>query len=179
MSEEDWFYDGVRYASLKGLFNGVSDDKFDPQGNVTRAQLVTILWRLAGSPKPAKLAPFSDLSSDWYVEAVSFAYERGIADGVGGGRFKPDDPVTREQAALFIMRYSEKIDRQDTSVRVSLSFFADADNVSAYAYDAVSWAVACGIISGMQNGEGIDISPQGNMTRAQASTVFTRILRMK
>lgn len=177
VSEDDWFYDGVRYTTLKGLFKGVSDDSFDPQGTVTRAQLVTILWRLAGSPRAERLAPFTDLTSDWYVEAISFAYERGIADGVGGGRFSPDAPVTREQAALLIMRYSAKIGGSDTHGRADLSGFADTDRISSFAIDALSWAVSYGIIGGMRSGTATVLMPQGGMTRAEAAAVFTRMLR--
>lgn len=176
VSENDWYYDGVRYSTLSGLFNGVTDNSFSPKGLVTRAQIVTVLWRLAGSPRASKLAPFTDLSADWYVLAISWAYENKIADGVGENSFAPDDCVTREQAALFIMRYADFIG-DDVSDRASLDGYYDASEVSAYAKGAVSWAISKGIFTGIADGGRLCIEPRGSMTRAQAATVFTRMLR--
>ena len=165
-----WYADDVKYAYDHGLMNGTGPFTFLPEATTTRAQVVTILHRLAGSPQVAGV-PFNDTPADaWYTPAVAWAYHIGIVNGVGGGRFAPNSPVTREQLAVMLYNYANTAG-YPTFARAELGKFTDADRVSAWAADALSWANAVELINGVG---GNRLNPGGNATRAQVSAILHR-----
>ena len=171
VSEKAWYYDAVQYASQNGLMNGVGNGKFDPEGSMTRAMLVTVLWRYEGEPAEGENT-FTDVpNGTWYTDAVAWAAEKGIVGGVGNGNFDPNGSITREQMATILFRYAQN-KGIETSKRGELSGFADSGNVSSWAKDAVQWTVAEGIINGSDG----KLLPQGNATRAQVSAILMRFL---
>ena len=166
-----WYAGAVDYAMENSLMNGVGDKKFDPEGSMTRAMLVTVLWRYEGSPKKGTNT-FSDVpNGQWYTEAISWASAEGIVGGVGNGKFDPEGKITREQMATILFRYAQK-KGIDTSKRGNLGDFPDANRVSSYAKDAVQWAVGEKIINGSDG----KLLPQGNATRAQVATILMRFI---
>ena len=162
-----WYVDGIKYALGHGLMNGVDTDKFEPNGNVTRAMLVTVLYRLADKPSVSGATiPFTDVKSgDWYYDAVVWAYNKGIGNGTSETTFAPNAPVTREQLVTFLWRYVG----QPASAQ-SLDAFPDNATVSSYAHTALQWAVEKSII----NGNGGNLEPLGYATRAQIAVIFMR-----
>lgn len=166
-----WYHDGVDYAVSHGLFKGVALDRFDPEGTMTRAMLVTVLYRLDGAPAIAPDTGFSDVpENEWYAQAIAWGKLRGIVDGVGGGKFAPEDKVTREQAATILYRYA-RYKGSDTSAAADISTFRDAASVSAYAEEPMAWSVAEGLVGGI---EGNRLDPQGSATRAQLAVILMR-----
>lgn len=165
-----WYHEGVGYAIANGLMKGVAKDQFDPYGDLSRAMLVTILYRLEGEPKVSGANPFSDVEAgSWYDKAVNWADAKGIVNGYGNGKFGPTDNITREQMAAMMMRYS-KYKKIDTSKRDNLRSFSDAGSVSSWARENMQWAVAEGLIEG----SGKKLSPQDPTTSAQAATILMR-----
>ena len=137
-----WYHEGVDYAIANGLMKGVAKDQFDPYGDLSRAMLVTILYRLEGEPKVSGANPFSDVEAgSWYDKAVNWADAKGIVNGYGNGKFGPEDNITREQMAAMMMRYA-KYKKIDTSKRDNLRSFSDAGSVSSWARENMQWAVA-------------------------------------
>ncbi len=170
-----WAHEGIDYVVEKGLFSGVSETAFAPDGSMTRGMLVTVLWRYAGSPRVGQSA-FDDVLPDlWYAQAVAWAAEEGIVTGVSPQRFDPDGKITREQMAAILYRYGEK-KGIDTSGQADLSRYPDEGECSDYARSALSWACAEGLITGKED-HGINyLDPQGCATRAQVATIFMRFL---
>ena len=169
----DWFYDCVVYVYENGLMDGVSDARFAPDGTVTRAQLVTILWRLDGGPAVNYLLPFTDVTEgEWYTEAVRWAASEGIVNGVSDTEFAPGADVTREQFAAILYRYAQ-YRGYDVSIGESTNIlsFTDFDTVSEYAVSALQWACGEGIITGVTEST---LVPQGTATRAQAAAMLQR-----
>ena len=172
--QKAWYVEAVNYAVRNGLMNGVGNDQFNPEGSMTRAMLVTVLWRYEGEPEAGKNT-FSDVpNGQWYTKAVAWAAENGIVGGVGNNRFDPNGEITREQMATILFRYAEK-KGIDTSKRGSLNIFSDEKQLSAYAKDAVQWAVAEQIINGSDG----KLLPQGSATRAQVATILMRFIENK
>ena len=172
--QKAWYVEAVNYAVQNGLMNGVGNDQFNPEGSMTRAMLVTVLWRYEGEPEAGKNT-FSDVpNGQWYTKAVAWAAENGIVGGVGNNRFDPNGEITREQMATILFRYAEK-KGIDTSKRGSLNIFSDEKQLSAYAKDAVQWAVAEQIINGSDG----KLLPQGSATRAQVATILMRFIENK
>ena len=169
-----WAYDAIQYVYGEGLMAGTSGSTFNPEGTTTRGQIVTILWRLSGSPQVDYLLDFSDVDEDsYYGEAVRWAASEGIAGGYGGGVFGPDDPITREQLATMLWRYAQT-EGYDVSVGedTNILSYTDAFDVAEYAISAMQWACGAGVING--TGDGSTLTPQGEATRAQAATVLMR-----
>ena len=169
-----WAYDAIQYVYGEGLMAGTSGSTFNPEGTTTRGQIVTILWRLSGSPVVNYLMDFDDVDpAAYYAEAIRWATSEGIAGGYGGGMFGPDDPITREQLAVMLHRYAQH-EGYDVSIGedTNILSYADAFTVSEYAVAALQWACGAGIISG--TGDGSTLTPQGEATRAQAATVLMR-----
>lgn len=167
---DSWYAQGVYEITSRGLMDG-DGDRFDPQGTMTRAMLVTALYRLSGSPEQTKENPFTDVPDDaWYADAVVWAAEQGIVTGVTSTTFQPDGSVTREQLAAILYRY----DGGD-GARGDLTAYPDSASVSAYAVPGLSWAVKAGIVTG-SNGL---LVPQGTATRAQGAAMLWRYLEMK
>ncbi len=175
VKEGQWFYEAVEYAFVNGLMNGTSEDKFSPNDPMTRAMLVTVLWRAEGSPSTDVSDPFTDLKQDWYRDAVAWAYANEIVNGMTKDTFSPNGKITREQIATIIYRYAQYKGR-DTSGTPSLSAFPDANMVHDYASDAVSWAVSESLIAGTKSGSKVILDPRGNATRAQVATILQRYL---
>ena len=171
VTEEDWFYDAVRYAYENGLMDGVGEGLFAPNSETTRAQLVTILYRLAGQPAVSGDLPFPDVESGtWYTDAVAWAAQNGIVNGVSDTEFAPGDDITREQLAAILYRYAA-CQGYDVSQRADLSGFGDASSISGYAQEALSWAHAQGLVLGFEDGS---LRPQGTASRAQIATILMR-----
>ena len=175
-SPDSWYASAVRYTYDNGLMNGTGEYSFEPESSMTRAMLVTVLWRYAGQPQAAA-NPFTDVpGGEWYTQAVAWAAENGVVNGIGGGKFDPNGRVTREQAAAILFRYAA-MSGFDTSARGNLDQYPDRGDVSGYAVEPLSWAVAEGLIKGTDNGNGILLDPQGNATRAQVATIIMRFIR--
>ena len=171
VTESDWFYDAVTYAYENGLMDGVGMGLFAPNSETTRAQLVTILYRLSGQPAPSGDSGFSDVETGtWYTDAVAWAAQNGIVNGVSGTQFAPGDDITREQLAVILYRYAT-YQGYDVSQRADLSGFVDAGTISTYAQEALSWANAQGLVLGFEDDS---LRPQGNASRAQIAAVLMR-----
>ena len=174
VTESDWFYDDVRFANQNGLFNGVEKDLFAPEKSMTRGMLVTVLWRLDGETAPKTATTFTDVDANaYYADAVAWAAESGIVNGIGGNKFDPEGNVTREQIAAILFRYAA-FKGVDTAARADLTAFPDAEKTSAYARDALSWAVAAELVKGTKEGSTIYLDPQGSATRAQVAAILSR-----
>ena len=168
VNEGDWYYDAVAFVCEKGLFNG-TDKGFEPSGKMTRAMLVTVLYRLSGE-EASSVSAFSDVKAgDWYCDAVSWAYAAGIVNGVNDTTFAPNDSITREQLAAILYRFA-KMQGEDVG-GTDISGFSDAGYVSDYAKDAISYAVKNGIITG--KGEN-SLAPGDSATRAEVATMLMR-----
>ena len=171
----DWFYGDVEYVYDEGLMNGTSGTRFDPNGVLTRAMVVTILYRMEVEPEAVRtFNTFSDVSrSDWYGEAVEWAAANGIVNGYSDGRFGPNDPITREQLAAILYRYAAFKGYEVTKANTtSLAGYPDAAKVSGYAVPAVQWAVGKGLINGVSG----KLAPQSTATRAQVAAIIHRFL---
>ena len=167
VTEGAWYYDAVSYVYVNGLMDGVSASEFAPDANMTRAMLVTILWRLEGEPVVNYLMPFADVDGGaWYAEAVRWAASEGIVEGVSASEFAPDAEITREQLAAILWRYAG-----EPATAANLAAFTDAASVSAYAADATAWCVEQGIITGTT---ATTLAPQGAATRAQCAAMLMR-----
>ena len=171
VDENDWFYDEVVYVYENGLMNGVGGNRFAPNTATNRAMLATILYRLAGEPDVSGDLPFTDVAAgQWYTDAVLWAAQNGIVNGVAEGIFAPMNTLTREQLVTMLYRYAEA-EGYDVSAAADLSGYPDAGKVLSYAQKAMSWAVAEGIVAGMDDGT---LNPAGNATRAQIATILMR-----
>lgn len=171
VSERDWFYSDVAYVYANGYMEGVSSTKFAPYQNTTRAQIVTILWRLTGEPRAMKSNKFSDVSSAaYYDKAVSWAVEAGVVNGFDAKTFKPNDYVTREQLAAILYRYAEYMNLS-TRGASNLTKYDDYYQIGTWARDAMAWANYHGLINGVSYTR---IDPKGLATRAQVAAILHR-----
>ena len=167
----DPYYESVKYVYEHNpqLMNGVSADSFDPQGNLTRAAIVTVLYRLEGSPAVNPSNDFNDVKSgEWYADAVAWAVSKGITNGYGDGRFGPNDPITREQLATFLHRYA-KSRKLNVSASGKLPQ-SDASKVDSWALDAMKWAYSKDIIEELDG----KLAPVDNAIRHMIATALTR-----
>ena len=173
VEENGWYHTGVDFMVKNGFMNGVADDEFDVNGSLTRAQLVTILYRIAGEPESTATNPFADVADgQWYTDAVIWAAENGIVKGVNTTTFAPNDQITREQIATILFRYAKA-----EKVEGKLAGFPDAEKVSDYAADAMAWAVEQGLINGISESDGKTyLAPQETATRAQIAVILMRYL---
>ena len=161
-----WYQDAVEYVSQEGLMTGTGDRQFSPGTDLTRAQLVTILWRMQGQPAGSGSPAFDDVDEGaWYTEAVNWAAGEKLVEGYGNGHFGTADPVTREQMVTLFWR----MDGRPAAEVPDLSSYQDADTVSEWAADAIAWAVEAGVISG--KGEGL-LDPDGTATRAETAQIL-------
>lgn len=168
-----WAYDAILYAYHNGLMNGIGDEKFDPNGTLNRAMLVTILYRLEGKPAVTAVNPFDDVKDGkWYTDAIIWAADNELVNGYGNGKFGPEDDITREQMAKILFAYS-KLKGYDSSKANDLAAYTDAENISGWALDAVKWANAVNLITGRTE---TTIVPGGNATRAEAATILMRYM---
>ena len=167
-----WYYGAAAYAYNNGLFAGMTPTTFAPNATMTRAMLVSVLWRLAGEPAPKAPNTFVDVPDGaWYTDAVTWAAENGVVSGIGGSRFDPSGFVTREQTAEILYNYAHS-KGYDVSARADLTVFPDAGSVSGWAEKALSWANAAGLINGtVRDGQTI-LDPQGSASRAQVAMIL-------
>ena len=168
-----WADDGIQYCVTHQLMSGVGGNLFAPKMTTTRAQIVQILYNLEGEPKVSGTMPFTDLTQNWYKDAVLWAHQTGVVVGTSATTFEPDRPVTREQIAVILMEYVTKVLKLErTWTPADLSVFPDAGSVSDWAKDALADAVALGLISGASNGGQTLLEPQGSATREQVATIL-------
>lgn len=179
VSPEAWYFENVEFAYEHKLFNGITATTFEPETCMTRAMLVTVLWRLSGSPEAQSEAVFTDVASDaWYHEPVAWANENNIVNGMGNDLFCPEENVTREQLAVILYRYA-KFCGVSTEKTADLSTFPDVQTVSGYAIDALQWAVGEGLVNGVAHvgSTGSLLEPLGSATRAQVAAILMRFMR--
>lgn len=163
----EWYHDGIHYCLDEGLMDGVDAGMFAPNATTSRAMIVTILWRLQGSPEVEAEETFTDVApGDWYADAIAWAAAEGVAEGYEDGSFRPNDAITREQLAAMLWRYAGSPEADG-----DLSAFADGADTSSWAEQAMSWAVARGLLTGVDNDR---LAPGGQATRAQTATILMR-----
>lgn len=161
----------MSYVIARELMNGMDETHFAPEGNLTRGQLVTTLYRLAGEPEVAEAATFTDVKAGrYYAEAVAWAEDLGIAKGMTATAFQPEGTVTRQQAATFLYRYVTEYLKQEAVEGADLTAFTDGSKVQDYAKTAMSWAVAEGFFEGYGDGT---LRPRASLTRAQMAKLLT------
>ena len=166
-----WYHDGVDFVLKSGLMNGVSDNQFAPNADTTRAMLVTILYRMAGSPAVTGASAFADVpAGTWYSDAVNWAASSGVVKGVSDNSFAPNQPVTREQLATILYRFAQT-GSANMNVSADLSGYADAASISGWASDGLSWACGAKLIQGK---DGNLLAPGDNASRAQIATILLR-----
>ena len=167
----DWAKEGICFVIENGLMVGTTSTTFAPKDTLTRAMLVTVLYRMAGSPTVDAPSGFTDVADgQWYSDAIAWAAANGIVNGVGGNKFAPSEPVTREQLAAIFFRYA-KAEAPEADV---LSGYPDAESVSTYARDAMAWAVSTGLVTGSKEADGTYLAPQGLAAREQAAAILMR-----
>lgn len=167
----DWYANAVNYVTLTGLMNGTGDG-FSPNLAINRGMMVTVLYRMAGSPEVTAENPFTDVPADtWYTDAVIWASENGITAGTSETTFSPTNSLTREQLATFFYRFADFENPDPIEITGDLSGFSDADQVASYATDAMKWAIGEGLISGTTE---TTLSPKATATRAQVATILMR-----
>ena len=175
--ESHWAHVGIDFVLKAGLFYGTSETTFDPDVAMTRAMLVTVLYRLEGKPETNAGNPFEDVADGtWYTDAVIWAAANGIVNGVGDNRFDPDGKITREQMAAILYRYT-KFKGLTLNSSEYAEQYPDADEVSPYAAEAMRWANAEGLINGMGSGDAVILAPRGDATRAQVAAIFMRFVQ--
>ena len=179
---DSWAHAGLDYCIYSGYINGLSATTVDPSGTCTRAQLVCILYRIQGEPKVVEgyeldklRAPFDDVPrGQWYTNAILWAKLTGIVNGTSATTFDPSGQITREQLAAILYRYTAKYAPDATGNAASLAAYPDAGSVSAYARDAMAWAVGNGLIKGLPHDKTDYLEPGGSTTRAQVATILMR-----
>ena len=179
---DSWAHAGLDYCIYSGYINGLSATTVDPSGTCTRAQLVCILYRIQGEPKVVEgyeldklRAPFDDVPrGQWYTNAILWAKLTRIVNGTSATTFDPSGQITREQLAAILYRYTAKYAPDATGNAASLADYPDAGSVSAYARDAMAWAVGNGLIKGLPHDKTDYLEPGGSTTRAQVATILMR-----
>ena len=175
VKRDDWYYDYVAYVSSAGLFNGTSPNTFSPNKTMTREMVVTVLWRMSGSPiVSASGSPFSDVPKNNYAyNAVLWANHFGIVNGIGGNKFGYGQNVTREQLVTILFRYAKNYACDDVSLydNTNILGYSDVMNISKGMTQPFQWAIGAGIISGTSD---TTLDPKGSATRAQVAAIFSR-----
>ena len=167
----DWYANAVNYVTLTGLMNGTGDG-FSPNLAINRGMMVTVLYRMAGSPEVTAENPFTDVPADtWYTDAVIWASENDITAGTSDTTFSPTNSLTREQLATFFYRFADFENPDPIEITGDLTGFTDAGQVASYATDAMKWAIGEGLISGTTE---TTLSPKATATRAQVATILMR-----
>ena len=173
VNANDWFYGDVEYVYTKGIMSGTGATIFDPNSQLTRGMIVTILYRMEKEPAVSGASKFTDVDiAQWYGKAVVWAADNGIVTGYSDTAFGPNDPVTRAQLAAILYRYAVYRGMTAVTIEDNLGGFADADQISSYAIPAMNWAVGKGLI----NGSGSTLAPKAQATRAQVAAIIHRYL---
>jgi len=173
-----WYSDYVDYVYDNGIMNGSGATTFAPDRTMTRAELVTVLYRIAGSPEVTYDAAFTDVpAGQWYSDAVTWAAQNQIVNGVGNGRFAPTNVITREQVATILYRYTQTLG-VEMREGADLSAYPDCGSVSGFAVEGMEWAVAEGLITGVSSGGKTTLAPKNSATRAQFATIISRYQQM-
>ena len=165
----DWYYSSVKYTYQNGMISGATDTEFRPSAKITRGMIVTILWRMEGSPKVTGVEDFTDVKGQYYYNAVRWAAKKGIVNGYGDGRFGPNANITREQLATILCNYA-RYKGKNTKVTVDTSKYKDWYKVSSFAKPAAQWAIKTGVITGKENGT--KVAPLGTATRGEAAVML-------
>ena len=169
LPNDHWAMDGITYVLEEGLMNGTSNTTFSPDAQMTRAMLVTVLYRMAGEPEVSGSTDFVDVADgQWYTDAVIWAQDKGVVEGIGGQRFDPEGAITREMLAEVLYRYTEAAKPASNGI----SDYPDGGQVSAWAVDGMNWAVAQGVIRGQGDG---NLAPAKTATRAEIATILQRM----
>lgn len=172
--EKHWAQEAIHYIYSKDLMRGVDDNQFAPEAEVNRAMLVTMLYRLEGTPTATTSNSFADVADNsWYTESILWASANHLVSGYGKNQFGPEDGITREQLAVVLLRYSQ-YKNYDTSKTADLSRFADGEQISSWAAPALAWANAEGLITGRGK---TTMAPQGTVTRAEAAAILMRYMQ--
>ena len=166
VSKNSWYYDTVKYTYENNLISGANEYEFRPDAKITRGMIVTILWRMEGKPKVTGIKDFTDVTGQYYYNAVRWAAKNKIVSGYNSGKFGPNDNITREQLATILCNYA-KYKKQNVNLSTDTSKYKDWYKVTGYARPAMSWAVSKGVITGKYNGTKVD--PQGTASRAEAA----------
>ena len=165
-----WYHDAVDYAIDNGMMNGIGNNLFAPESNLTRAMLVQVLWNLEGNPEASAITEYSDVASDaWYYDAVQWATDENIVGGYGEGIYGPEDDITREQMALMLYRYAQYKGYDTTQSGADVQGFNDYEDISDWALEGVTWAVNAGLLNGKGNGI---LDPIGDATRAEVAQIL-------
>lgn len=176
----NWAHEGIDFVVSRGLFNGTSATTFSPDLTMTRGMIVTVLYRHAGEPNVTERQIFDDVPlGRYYSAAVTWAVSKGITKGTGNNSFSPDQNLTREETAVFLYRYAFLIGSMNTSRRTDLSVYSDAGSISDYAKDAMSWAVALGILRGTSTANGQLLLPKSYTSRAEFAAFLMRFIQFK
>jgi hypothetical protein len=171
VSTNNWFVDEVDYVTYGKMMNGMGEGKFVPERNTTRAEFVTVLYRLEGQPDAGSSTPFTDVKSgSWYEKAVAWAYKNDVVKGMSATTFAPNENITREQMVTMLQRYASRVG-DCTGSASALNAFSDASQVSGWAKDAMQWAVETGVIKGMS---ATTLVPKGVVTRAQIAALMNQ-----
>ncbi|MBQ9719941.1 MAG: S-layer homology domain-containing protein [Oscillospiraceae bacterium] len=171
--ETNWAHKGIDYCVDRGLMNGVDSSHFQPSAQMTRAMLVTVLYRAAGCPSVSARVPFTDLTDDWYYNAVAWAYSTGVTSGTTANRFDPNGTVTREQLVAMLYRFKAMQTGASNANLSVINGYQDNASVSDWAKAAFCWAVDGGIINGVGN----QLQPQSCADRAQIATILMRYMQ--
>ena len=171
----NWAYPGIEYCYNHGLIVGTSETTFSPDEALTRGQFVAILWRQLGCPAPQGANPFTDLTMDYYKDAITWAAENKVVYGTGETTFEPDRAITRQELTTMFYRYVGEYLKQDVSGAADIRTFPDYGSVASYAQAAMAWAKGVGLISGNEINGIIYLDPLGAATRAQAATMFMNL----
>ena len=174
VKESDWFYKTVEYVNKNGIINGMTEDTFAPTTQLTRAMLVTILYRVEGSPRIESDSKFGDVKdSDWYGAPIIWAAENEIVNGVSDTEFAPNNAITREQIAAIMYRYAKAKGYDVTQGGMAVREFEDYETISSWAKEAMQWAVNAKLINGKT---ATTVNPLDNATRAEAATIIMRFI---
>lgn len=176
VKNSDWFYEDVKQATELGLFTGYKDGSFQPKTQINRAMFAQVLYRIAGEPVIESDIPFADVKgSDWFYDAVCWAYQSGIVNGVSSTQFSPYSLITREQMATMLFKLNKYYGVKGCSVSATMPPFEDLETVSSYAVEPMRWAVESGLINGISS---TVLAPKQYATRAQAATILVRLKSM-
>lgn len=171
----DWFYESVEFVYYNHVMRGMTEQIFGPHVTTSRGMIVTVLYRMEEEPAVSGACPFSDVArGSYYEDAITWASENKIVEGYGGGKYGPDDDITREQLACIMFRFAKFKGYYDEDDCVMLGGFTDQNKISDWATEAAAWAVGTDLVNGIQESDGLYFRPQNNAERCQVATILER-----